>query len=480
LIELTWPTLPFNPTTAPLDQALTPPEILGGPFGLIFFLVLVPFVRVAARRHPATAIIVAGLLWHTFTAGPFATLVIIAGLLVGIAWIHRLARAVAASRLSPRGMIAGVWIGLTALILPLWWQPTWSWYGWIDLRTAPLHFLGIAYFYLRLIAWGADLAAQPPSGDPPNSTPSGTPANSGGAPANRSVARASRGAPAHGRAGRPIAAPVSNRSDEQALAPVSRRWADTAAWLAYPPIMRLGPVMLRDDFLTRFDAWNRRAPIPWRQVGKRAALFILGGVALGVLGHNLAHVQPGTPDFFTRPDLYSTDILLGLVYGLPVQVYLLLWCYNELAAVIGLLIGIPVDNNFNWLPRATSIKDFWHRWHVTVGAWLRNYIYIPLGGNRTIAWLNMTAVFVFCGLWHGPAVAFLVWGLSQAFALAVQAAWERFADARGWQARKTNKAWAVLCWLLTMHYQIMTITVFLDFEHAGWRIFGALAARLSD
>lgn len=421
MIALSWPTLPFNPVTAPLNQALTPPEIFAGPFGLIFFVVLVPLVRLAARWRPRAAIIGGALVWHIFTAGPHATGVVLGGLLVGAGWLLLLARMVARGRLSPRAMVAGVWAGLTLLILPLWWHPAWDWYGWVHLRTAPLHFLGLAYFYLRLIAWGVELSQRP-------------------------------------------------------TAPV--RAADTATWLLYPPIMRLGPVLLRGAFFDRLAAWNPRERIAWRQVGKRAGLFVLGGIALGVIGNNLPTVPAGKADFFARPDLYSSGVLAGLLYGLPVQIYLLLWTYNELAATVGLLVGLPVPNNFDWLPRATSVKDFWRRWHVTVGAWLRDYVYIPLGGNRGWVGLHILAVFLFCGLWHGPSWSYVAWGVSQALALIVQRHWERFATARGWDRRLGNRWWTALCWLVTVQYQLITIIVFVDFQYAGTRFVPELWSRL--
>jgi len=71
-----------------------------------------------------------------------------------------------------------------------------------------------------------------------------------------------------------------------------------------------------------------------------------------------------------------------------------------------LWIGIPVDNNFDWLPRATSVREFWRRWHITLGSWLRDTIYIPLGGNRGVVLLNYAAVFGFCAVWHGPSISF--------------------------------------------------------------------------
>lgn len=417
----------FNPVTAPADQLLTGWEVLAGPYGLLAFLPLIPILLQAARRWPRGALITSGLVWLFATTGPITPLVLAGGCLVACAWVVMLSRLLAAGRIGARGMIALVWLGAAALVVPLWWYPRWSWYGWGDVsRMALLHNVGVAYFFLRIVAWGVDLSKNPR---------------------------------------------------------VPLRAIDTVCWLLYPPCMRLGPVLLRDEFLERLDVWNPSAPVSWRPVRQRLGLFVLGLLGLGIVGALIAMgekslVPAEGPDFFTEPRQYSTAALLRVFYLVPIQVYLLLWTYNELAAALSLWVGIRIDNNFDWLPRATSVRDFWRRWHVTVGAWLRNYIYIPLGGNRGIVLLNYCAVFGFCGLWHGASWSFLGWGASQALALAAQRWWDQLRSRWGWSDRPNGRWWTGLCWLATMHYQIATIIVFVDFEHLGWRLFRELWWRL--
>jgi D-alanyl-lipoteichoic acid acyltransferase DltB (MBOAT superfamily) len=183
-------------------------------------------------------------------------------------------------------------------------------------------------------------------------------------------------------------------------------------------------------------------------------------------------------NFFAHPEAYSTSRLLRVFYFVPIQAYLLLWMYNELACALSLWIGIRVDNNFDWLPRSVSVRDFWRRWHVTVGSWLRHYIYLPLGGGRTPRLLGLVAVFGFCAIWHGASWSFLAWGASQVIALTVQQGWDQFRKWRGWRNLPSNRLWLVFCWLLTMHYQIATILMFMDFRHWGLRVFGELFSRL--
>ncbi|MFQ5806692.1 MAG: hypothetical protein ACE5I3_09600, partial [Phycisphaerae bacterium] len=141
----------FNPITAPAGQLLTGWEILAGPFGLIALIPLVPLLRLIARTRRRVALILTSLIWLLATTGPVATLVLLAGCLFASSWIIMLGRLLRDGRIGPRLTIALAWLGLAALLSPLWWYPQWSWYGWHDgSRLAVLHNIGVAYFFLRL------------------------------------------------------------------------------------------------------------------------------------------------------------------------------------------------------------------------------------------------------------------------------------------------------------------------------------------
>ena len=416
---LTWPGSLFNPATDPTP--LSGWEILAGPLGLLAFLPLVPLIRLVARRNRRAALIAGGLVWLVGTTGPSAG-VLLAAVLLASGFVAMLGGLTRSGRIGPRTAIAATWIGLHLMALPLWWFPhSLLEYGWQPGRMAPLHAMGLSYFLLRLIAWGVEFARNP----------------------------------------------------AQPLRPL-----DTVCWLLYPPCMRIGPVLSREQFLERFDAWHPSEPPAWREVGQRLGLALLGLALLAIVTKNSIVVPPGGPDFFSSPESYSTRHLVRVFYLIPIQIYLFLWTYNEIAAGLSIWLGIRVDNNFNWLPRATSVRDFWLRWHITVGAWLRKYIYIPLGGNRGFVPLNYAAVFLYCGLWHGASWSFVAWGASQALALTVQRWWDMLCTRDGVYKGPSGPIWTAFCWLATLHYQLATIIMFADFDHIASRLLPELIGRL--
>ncbi len=105
------------------------------------------------------------------------------------------------------------------------------------------------------------------------------------------------------------------------------------------------------------------------------------------------------------------------------QIYFDFSGYSDMAIGLGLMMGFRFPENFNNPYTAVSITDFWRRWHITLGSWMRNYLYIPLGGNRVGKWrlyFNLWLVFLASGLWHGAAWGFMVWGAYHGFFLVLE------------------------------------------------------------
>lgn len=125
---------------------------------------------------------------------------------------------------------------------------------------------------------------------------------------------------------------------------------------------------------------------------------------------------------FDNPGLYSGLENLFGVYGYALQIYCDFSGYSDMAIGIALLLGFRFPINFNSPYKADSVTDFWHRWHISLSTWLRDYLYISLGGNRKgkiRTYLNLFLTMLLGGLWHGASWNFIVWGGLHGVALAV-------------------------------------------------------------
>ncbi|MDJ0800254.1 MAG: MBOAT family protein [Calothrix sp. MO_167.B12] len=155
----------------------------------------------------------------------------------------------------------------------------------------------------------------------------------------------------------------------------------------------------------------------------------------------------------------STDLWLAIfAYGL--QLYLDFNGYVDIARGTALLFGIVLPENFDFPYFATSIADFWRRWHMTLGDWLRNYIYFPLGGSRKgllRTCINLMAVMLIAGIWHGAALGFLVWGALHGLGLVIH----RIVDSISDRSAKLTDFWQhpigiFIAWLFTQSMVFMS------------------------
>jgi alginate O-acetyltransferase complex protein AlgI len=112
-------------------------------------------------------------------------------------------------------------------------------------------------------------------------------------------------------------------------------------------------------------------------------------------------------------DTLSAAGALFLVFGFSIQIYFDFFGYSLIAIGLGRLVGIPLPENFNRPYEALNPREFWRRWHMSLSFWLRDYLYLPLGGNRRYV-RNILIVFVICGIWHGAGWNFALWGLLHA------------------------------------------------------------------
>jgi D-alanyl-lipoteichoic acid acyltransferase DltB (MBOAT superfamily) len=140
---------------------------------------------------------------------------------------------------------------------------------------------------------------------------------------------------------------------------------------------------------------------------------------------------------FAAPNRHSSLEVLVAVYGYAVQIFADFCGYTNIAIGIALLLGFEFPQNFASPYTAVSLQDFWRRWHMTLSRWLRDYLYIPLGGNRKgrlLTYRNLMLTMLLGGLWHGAAWTFVVWGGIHGLGLSIE-------RATGWRPTSAAAKW---------------------------------------
>ncbi len=193
---------------------------------------------------------------------------------------------------------------------------------------------------------------------------------------------------------------------------------DFSVYVAFFPYLAAGPIARASEFLPQL-----RGPRDPRRVDTSRAFFLIfGGLVKKMLiaDYLATHLVNGV---FTTPGQYSSlEVLLGII-GYSVQIYCDFSAYADIAIGVSLLLGFELPDNFDAPYTAASVQDFWRRWHMTLSRWLRDYLYIPLGGNRkgrARTYVNLMLTMVLGGLWHGAGWTFIFWGFLYGVALVVE------------------------------------------------------------
>ena len=189
--------------------------------------------------------------------------------------------------------------------------------------------------------------------------------------------------------------------------PAQHNIATFAVYSTMFPHMTAGPIVRYTDIEDQLS----HHPISITRFGLGAELFIKGLAKKVILADNLAAIFSGISSSGTELSMMSAWIGI-LAYTL--QIYLDFSGYSDMAIGIGKMLGFDFQKNFDYPYTSTSVSEFWRRWHISLGSWFRDYIYIPLGGNRvsTIKHIrNIFIVWALTGLWHGASWNFVLWGL---------------------------------------------------------------------
>ncbi|MDE5730856.1 MAG: MBOAT family protein [Alistipes sp.] len=202
------------------------------------------------------------------------------------------------------------------------------------------------------------------------------------------------------------------------------RWGDYLFYLSFFPQLVAGPIVRARDFIPQI----RRNPIriTREMFGSGVFLILTGLFKKAVISD---YISLNFVDrIFDDPLLYSGFECLTGIYAYALQIYCDFSGYSDMAIGIALLLGFRFPKNFDAPYKSATITEFWRRWHISLSSWLRDYLYISLGGNRkgrVRTYLNLMLTMLLGGLWHGAAVRFILWGGLHGLALALHKLWMR-------------------------------------------------------
>ena len=270
---------------------------------------------------------------------------------------------------------------------------------------------------------------------------------------------------------------------------------DYAFYVSFFPQLVAGPIVRARDFIPQI----RQPLFVSREMFGEGIFFILSGLFKKAVISDYISVN-FVERIFENPGLYSGVENLFGIYGYALQIYCDFSGYSDMAIGIALLLGFRFPINFNSPYKSDSVTDFWHRWHISLSTWLRDYLYISLGGNRKgkiRTYLNLALTMLLGGLWHGASWNFIVWGGLHGVALAVH----KFVRSlrhrpKNYRSTGIRKVFAVLltfhfvcfCWIffrnatfessVTMIRQVFTafhFELFGQLVTGYWKVFALMA-----
>ena len=216
----------------------------------------------------------------------------------------------------------------------------------------------------------------------------------------------------------------------------SRRFTDVLFYLSFFPQIMAGP-------LERFEAFRSQLAVREKTAARTACglrCFILGLAKKLIFAGEAGAVA--NVAFSAGTALDARIAWLGAV-AYCLQLYFDFSGYSDMAVGLGEALGFHSPENFHYPYAAASITDFWRRWHISLSSWFRDYVYIPLGGNRRGKWrtaANKFVVFALCGLWHGAGFTFLIWGMWHGLLSALESL--RILDVQRWRKNLAGRVFS--------------------------------------
>lgn len=223
---------------------------------------------------------------------------------------------------------------------------------------------------------------------------------------------------------------------------------DYVFYVSFFPQLVAGPIVRARDFIPQI----RKPLFVSNEMFGQGVFFILSGLFKKAVISDYISVN-FVERIFENPGLYSGLENLFGIYGYALQIYCDFSGYSDMAIGLALLLGFRFPINFNSPYKSDSVTDFWHRWHISLSSWLRDYLYISLGGNRKgkiRTYINLILTMLLGGLWHGASWNFIVWGGLHGIALAIHKFFRSLLGRdKHYQSRRIKKFFAVI---ITFHF----------------------------
>lgn len=229
--------------------------------------------------------------------------------------------------------------------------------------------------------------------------------------------------------------------------PPARSMLHYLAWVTLFPYILAGPIIRYGHVGAQLESVPRR--LSWALLAS-GLFFLVLGLAKKMLVADV--MAPYVNELFAHPGRLGLWSAWAAALGYTLQLYFDFSGYSDMAVGVALLIGLRFPQNFDSPYKAVNPSDFWRRWHMSLSAWLRDYLFIPLGGSRGSTLLtvrNLLITFVLAGLWHGAAWTFVVWGLLWGVFQSVHVVAKKYGLTPGWTwlNRLLTFAAAVLAWV---------------------------------
>ncbi len=255
-----------------------------------------------------------------------------------------------------------------------------------------------------------------------------------------------------------------------------KSYFDYLFYVSFFPQLVAGPIVRAKDFIPQIY----KTPLLTKALCSEALALIISGIFKKAIISD--YISANFVDrVFDAPSLYTGFENLMASYGYSLQIYCDFSGYSDMAIGIALLMGFRFNINFDSPFQSANITEFWRRWHISLSTWLKDYLYIPLGGNRkgrVRTYLNLFITMLLGGLWHGAALRFILWGAMHGIALALHKAYRSLLDKLGWSKPKGERSPLWKLWLsrlVTFHFVVFT---FIFFRAGNMQIVGDLLSQI--